>query len=332
MSVRPHFSDVGDPLYLTPLLEAGDPDGAREAARVTDPLPGFEAGDWESYAGFVTVEAETDSHMFFWFFPATSEEADPEDAPVVVWLQGGPGSSSMFGLFEINGPIRAVEGGPDGVTGEANPYSWTNRANMLYIDNPVGTGRQEKAVLVYYTLHNIIYIVCLALHALCSLHTLQTLHYYIVYIKYITLHTLHYNTLHYTLYITIHYITHSTLHTLHYTLYITHFTLHTLHYTLYITHFTLQYITHLVSPLPPPPPPPQALATPTAASSPTRRAWASTSTSSSPSGSPSSTSFSRTTSSSSENHTPVSEVVGCIVHQTASCTAMPAQPVLLVCI
>ncbi len=57
-----------------------------------------------------------------------------------MWLQGGPGSSSMFGLFEINGPISAVEGGPDGVTGVRNVNAWSKVANVVYIDNPVGTG------------------------------------------------------------------------------------------------------------------------------------------------------------------------------------------------
>ncbi len=65
---------------------------------------------------------------------------DPADAPVVLWLQGGPGSSSMFGLFEINGPISAVEG-TDGVTGVRNANAWTKVANVVYIDNPVGTGK-----------------------------------------------------------------------------------------------------------------------------------------------------------------------------------------------
>ena len=60
---------------------------------------------------------------------------------MVVWLQGGPGSSSMLGLFEINGPISAELDEASGkVIGKINPNSWTNNANMIYIDQPVGTG------------------------------------------------------------------------------------------------------------------------------------------------------------------------------------------------
>ncbi len=70
------------------------------------------------------------------------QEVDPSLAPVVMWLNGGPGSSSMRGLFEINGPISAVEDGDGGVTGEVNPHSWHRVANMIYIDQVEGEGKK----------------------------------------------------------------------------------------------------------------------------------------------------------------------------------------------
>ena len=72
-----------------------------------------------------------------------TKEVVATEAPVVIWLQGGPGSSSMFGLFEIHGPISAVfENGTKGspTIGRLNPHSWSRRANMIYIDSPVGSG------------------------------------------------------------------------------------------------------------------------------------------------------------------------------------------------
>lgn len=69
----------------------------------------------------------------FWFFPA---QVNPKDAPVVLWLQGGPGASSMFGLFIENGPFMVTQN----KTLKLRKYTWSTSHNLIYIDNPVGTG------------------------------------------------------------------------------------------------------------------------------------------------------------------------------------------------
>lgn len=54
-----------------------------------------------------------------------------------VWLNGGPGCSSLAGLTMGNGPISFV----DNTTKlQTNPYSWTKLGHVLYIDQPVGAG------------------------------------------------------------------------------------------------------------------------------------------------------------------------------------------------
>ena len=67
---------------------------------------------------------------------SSSLQENPETSPVALWLQGGPGGSSLYGMF--------VENGPFGVDENMNlvprNLTWVNRHNMLYIDNPVGTG------------------------------------------------------------------------------------------------------------------------------------------------------------------------------------------------
>ncbi|CAL8110554.1 unnamed protein product [Orchesella dallaii] len=61
---------------------------------------------------------------------------NPDKAPVLVWLQGGPGGSSLYGLFNENGPFV--------IDRDMNPLlrstSWSFTHNVIYFDNPVGTG------------------------------------------------------------------------------------------------------------------------------------------------------------------------------------------------
>lgn len=55
--------------------------------------------------------------------------------PLIIWLTGGPGCSSELAIFYENGPLRLVDGFP-----KINLDSWNNKANLLFIDQPIGTG------------------------------------------------------------------------------------------------------------------------------------------------------------------------------------------------
>ncbi|CAM2730452.1 unnamed protein product, partial [Rotaria socialis] len=90
--------DPAQPLFLSPYIESGQIDQARNLSRV-NLQPDY---SYPSYSGYLTVNKTLQSNLFFWFFPAQSGNAS---APVVVWLQGGPGASSLFGLFAEQGPI-----------------------------------------------------------------------------------------------------------------------------------------------------------------------------------------------------------------------------------
>jgi len=87
------------------------------------------------YSGYISNTPNTkDANTFFWFFEARQ---NPSTAPLAIWINGGPGCSSMIGLFQENGPCQFYN---NASTPSMNPHSWNNFANMLYIDQPVGTG------------------------------------------------------------------------------------------------------------------------------------------------------------------------------------------------
>ncbi|KAL5342909.1 Alpha/Beta hydrolase protein [Aspergillus crustosus] len=98
----------------------------------------------KSYSGYVHLppgtlndlglDQEYPINTFFWFFESRN---DPANAPLSIWMNGGPGSSSMIGLMQENGPCR-VNG--DSNSTELNPWSWNNYVNMLYIDQPNQVG------------------------------------------------------------------------------------------------------------------------------------------------------------------------------------------------
>ncbi|XP_064467760.1 probable serine carboxypeptidase CPVL [Ornithodoros turicata] len=121
---------VGDALFLTPYIRQGRLEEARNLSRVgpigTDP-------ELESYSGFFTVKELYHNNLFFWFFPAKEE---PSTAPVILWLQGGPGGSSLFGLFVEHGPYRVTAAG----NAQLRNLTWARQFSMLYVDNPVGAG------------------------------------------------------------------------------------------------------------------------------------------------------------------------------------------------
>nr|CAD7574031.1 unnamed protein product [Timema californicum] len=126
----PTRTDVGEVLLLTPYLEEGRVEEARNLSRVNlEPY-----SDIASYSGFFTVNKQFNSNLFFWFFPA---EMNYEEAPVVLYLEGGPGESSLVGCFAMLGPFWVSSDENNLVP---RNYSWHKNHSLIFIDNPVGTG------------------------------------------------------------------------------------------------------------------------------------------------------------------------------------------------
>ena len=87
------------------------------------------------YAGTIPVPSpfQGEDHLFYWLFKNTSLE----NPPLILWINGGPGSSSMFGLFLENGPLRVTKVGPtqdDYVVGMALEGSWGDIGDIMFLD------------------------------------------------------------------------------------------------------------------------------------------------------------------------------------------------------
>lgn len=96
------------------------------------------AYDWPDtvtqHKGFLNVNEKAGVHYFYWFFESRNS---PANDPLVVWLTGGPGCSSELALFGENGPFLLLNNNTEPVY---NEYSWNTFANLLYVDQPAGTG------------------------------------------------------------------------------------------------------------------------------------------------------------------------------------------------
>lgn len=79
--------------------------------------------------------------MFFWYFQARK---DPDSAPLGIYLAGGPGESSLYGTTLDGGPCYVNS---DSNSTSHNPWSMNNKVNMLYVDQPVGTGYSYDALI-----------------------------------------------------------------------------------------------------------------------------------------------------------------------------------------
>lgn len=112
-------------------VEKGSP---QEADRVIK-LPGQPEVSFKHYAGYVTVNQTHGRALFYWFFEATK---NPQTKPLVLWLNGGPGCSSVgYGEAEELGPFLTQKGKPEL---KFNNNSWNKAANLLFVESPIGVG------------------------------------------------------------------------------------------------------------------------------------------------------------------------------------------------
>ncbi|KFK25190.1 hypothetical protein AALP_AA8G078600 [Arabis alpina] len=109
--------------------------GTKENDLVTG-LPGQPPVNFRHYAGYVSLgPQQKQKSLFYWFFEA---QQNSSRRPLVLWLNGGPGCSSIaYGAAQELGPFLARTKG-DNLT--FNDFSWNKEANMLFLEAPVGVG------------------------------------------------------------------------------------------------------------------------------------------------------------------------------------------------
>ncbi|RHY29895.1 hypothetical protein DYB32_004766 [Aphanomyces invadans] len=88
--------------------------------------------NFDHYAGHIRLPSNGQK-MFYWL---VESESNPLTDPLVLWLNGGPGCSSLGGFFNELGPF-VVE---SDLSVKRNPYAWNRKANVVFLDSPAGVG------------------------------------------------------------------------------------------------------------------------------------------------------------------------------------------------
>ncbi|KAJ0409681.1 hypothetical protein ATCC90586_007470 [Pythium insidiosum] len=94
------------------------------------------------FSGYLPISNGGEAFYFFAESQSTSAQSDP----VLLWLNGGPGASSLAGCFSENGPLLVND---DGVSLRVNDHAWNQNANFVCIESPIGVGFSYNASGVY---------------------------------------------------------------------------------------------------------------------------------------------------------------------------------------
>ncbi|KAG5982779.1 hypothetical protein E4U55_001385 [Claviceps digitariae] len=99
-------------------------------------IPDVDFNIGEAYAGQMSISDDVNGpdKFFFWFQPSSNPAAKKE---ILIWLNGGPGCSSLEGLLQENGPFSWQYGTFKPVE---NPWSWHHLTNVLWVEQPINTG------------------------------------------------------------------------------------------------------------------------------------------------------------------------------------------------
>jgi len=107
--------------------------GAQPAADLIKSLPNYNGPLGVQYSGYININPTTGKNLHYWF---VQSQNNPSSDPLVLWMNGGPGCSSLDGFFYEQGPFHFGKN----LTLEQNPWTWTRIANMIFLEAPCGVG------------------------------------------------------------------------------------------------------------------------------------------------------------------------------------------------
>lgn len=127
---QPNFLEAtGEPAYENPYRDAPE-DEIKNLPGLNDPI------NFRQFSGYLKADDENKTRKFFHYWFVESQN-NPTTDPLVLWLNGGPGCSSLGGLFTELGPFALDQ---EGDTLKLNDYSWNKLANVLFLESPSEVG------------------------------------------------------------------------------------------------------------------------------------------------------------------------------------------------
>ncbi|KAK9274949.1 hypothetical protein L1049_022206 [Liquidambar formosana] len=114
--------------------------GVAASQTIVKTLPGYSGQlPFTLETGYVSVGDTDDVQLFYYF---VESQRTPAEDPLMLWLTGGPGCSTLLAFFYESGPLAITYADYNGSLPSLhlNPYTWTEGLNIIYLDQPVGTG------------------------------------------------------------------------------------------------------------------------------------------------------------------------------------------------
>ena len=108
--------------------------GNKRSQRASDWTPYF---PYQPITGYVDVYDQKGNSMFYWLSPARE---NPDTAPLIIWLEGGPGGSSVSSLFIYLGPLEVKDYPFAGEKAKIRKIAWNQKAHVVFPDYPIGVG------------------------------------------------------------------------------------------------------------------------------------------------------------------------------------------------